>query len=63
MQLKHDVFRYAVSVAAFNGAGTGPFSIPLFQDTREGGKYAQVLSLENTDSPWDFNQNLSIFLV
>ncbi|XP_052751034.1 cell adhesion molecule Dscam2-like [Galleria mellonella] len=28
--------RYAVSVAAFNGAGIGPFSIPLFQDTREG---------------------------
>ncbi|XP_063631935.1 cell adhesion molecule Dscam2-like [Cydia splendana] len=28
--------RYAVSVAAFNSAGTGPFSIPLFQDTREG---------------------------
>ncbi|KAJ2944823.1 hypothetical protein O0L34_g1715 [Tuta absoluta] len=28
--------RYSVSVAAFNGAGTGPFSIPMFQDTREG---------------------------
>ncbi|KAL0810846.1 hypothetical protein ABMA28_010156 [Loxostege sticticalis] len=28
--------RYAVSIAAFNGAGTGPYSIPLFQDTREG---------------------------
>ncbi|XP_026316076.1 Down syndrome cell adhesion molecule-like protein Dscam2 [Hyposmocoma kahamanoa] len=28
--------RYAVSIAAFNNAGTGPFSIPLFQDTREG---------------------------
>ncbi|KAH9635260.1 hypothetical protein HF086_001916 [Spodoptera exigua] len=28
--------RYAVSVAAFNSAGSGPFSIPLFQDTREG---------------------------
>ncbi|CAG4944890.1 unnamed protein product, partial [Parnassius apollo] len=28
--------RYAVSIAAFNGAGAGPFSIPLFQDTREG---------------------------
>ncbi|XP_049880957.1 Down syndrome cell adhesion molecule-like protein Dscam2 [Pectinophora gossypiella] len=28
--------RYSVSIAAFNGAGTGPFSIPLFQDTREG---------------------------
>ncbi|KAJ8708410.1 hypothetical protein PYW07_010535 [Mythimna separata] len=30
--------RYAVSVAAFNSAGSGPFSVPLFQDTREGGK-------------------------
>ncbi|CAH2058075.1 unnamed protein product, partial [Iphiclides podalirius] len=28
--------RYAVSIAAFNGAGAGPFSIALFQDTREG---------------------------
>ncbi|XP_069355556.1 cell adhesion molecule Dscam2-like isoform X2 [Maniola hyperantus] len=28
--------RYSVSIAAFNGAGNGPFSIPLFQDTREG---------------------------
>ncbi|PZC75288.1 hypothetical protein B5X24_HaOG206490 [Helicoverpa armigera] len=28
--------RYAVSVAAFNSAGSGPFSVPLFQDTREG---------------------------
>ncbi|KPJ15639.1 Down syndrome cell adhesion molecule-like protein CG42256, partial [Papilio machaon] len=28
--------RYAVSIAAFNGAGAGPFSIPMFQDTREG---------------------------
>ncbi|KAG7296730.1 hypothetical protein JYU34_020631, partial [Plutella xylostella] len=28
--------RYAVSVAAFNGAGSGPYSIPVFQDTREG---------------------------
>ncbi|CAG9792423.1 unnamed protein product [Diatraea saccharalis] len=28
--------RYAVSIAAFNSAGMGPFSIPLFQDTREG---------------------------
>ncbi|XP_053620257.1 cell adhesion molecule Dscam2-like [Plodia interpunctella] len=28
--------RYAVSVSAFNSAGIGPFSIPLFQDTREG---------------------------
>ncbi|CAH0598254.1 unnamed protein product [Chrysodeixis includens] len=28
--------RYAVSIAAFNSAGAGPFSVPLFQDTREG---------------------------
>ncbi|XP_028035363.1 Down syndrome cell adhesion molecule-like protein Dscam2 [Bombyx mandarina] len=28
--------RYAVSIAAYNNAGTGPFSVPLFQDTREG---------------------------
>lgn len=28
--------RYAVSVAAFNSAGSGPYSVPLFQDTREG---------------------------
>ncbi|GBP46204.1 hypothetical protein EVAR_82202_1 [Eumeta japonica] len=30
--------RYAVSVAAFNNAGAGPFSMPLFQDTREGAR-------------------------
>ncbi|KAI8423609.1 hypothetical protein MSG28_012677 [Choristoneura fumiferana] len=38
--------RYAVSVAAFNGAGTGPFSIPLFQDTREGAPEEGPTSVE-----------------
>ncbi|XP_041972125.1 Down syndrome cell adhesion molecule-like protein Dscam2 [Aricia agestis] len=28
--------RYSISIAAFNSAGSGPFSIPLYQDTREG---------------------------
>ncbi|VVD02990.1 unnamed protein product [Leptidea sinapis] len=38
--------RYAVSVAAFNGADTGPYSIPIFEDTREGGRQWQ-----NSTSP------------
>ncbi|XP_050356636.1 cell adhesion molecule Dscam2-like [Nymphalis io] len=28
--------RYAVSVSAFNSAGNGPFSLPVYQTTREG---------------------------
>ncbi|KAG6461797.1 hypothetical protein O3G_MSEX012863, partial [Manduca sexta] len=28
--------RYAVSVSAFNAAGNGPFSVPVYQATREG---------------------------
>ncbi|KPJ09867.1 Down syndrome cell adhesion molecule-like protein CG42256 [Papilio machaon] len=28
--------RYAVSVSAFNSAGTGPYSLPVYQTTREG---------------------------
>ncbi|CAK1547627.1 unnamed protein product [Leptosia nina] len=28
--------RYAVSISAFNNAGSGPFSLPVFQETREG---------------------------
>ncbi|XP_053620359.1 cell adhesion molecule Dscam2-like [Plodia interpunctella] len=28
--------RYAVSVSAFNSAGNGPFSLPVYQSTREG---------------------------
>ncbi|KAJ0171737.1 hypothetical protein K1T71_012500 [Dendrolimus kikuchii] len=28
--------RYAVSVSAFNSAGSGPFSLPVYQTTREG---------------------------
>ncbi|KAL4716781.1 hypothetical protein ACJJTC_001937, partial [Scirpophaga incertulas] len=28
--------RYSVTIAAFNSAGIGPFSVPIFQDTREG---------------------------
>ncbi|XP_026497731.2 cell adhesion molecule Dscam2-like [Vanessa tameamea] len=38
--------RYSVSIAAFNGAGNGPFSIPLFQDTREGAPEEGPTSVE-----------------
>ncbi|XP_072946395.1 cell adhesion molecule Dscam2-like [Epargyreus clarus] len=38
--------RYAVSIAAFNSAGNGPFSIPLFQDTREGAPEEGPTSVE-----------------
>ncbi|XP_063834012.1 cell adhesion molecule Dscam1-like [Ostrinia nubilalis] len=38
--------RYAVSIAAFNGAGSGPYSIPLFQDTREGAPEEAPSSVE-----------------
>lgn len=30
-------FRYAVTISAFNSAGSGPFSLPVYQDTMEGG--------------------------
>ncbi|XP_061384730.1 cell adhesion molecule Dscam2-like [Danaus plexippus] len=38
--------RYSVSIAAFNSAGNGPFSIPLFQDTREGAPEEGPTSVE-----------------
>ncbi|XP_038218220.1 Down syndrome cell adhesion molecule-like protein Dscam2 [Zerene cesonia] len=38
--------RYAISVAAFNSAGNGPFSIPLFEDTREGAPEEGPTSVE-----------------
>ncbi|XP_050680620.1 cell adhesion molecule Dscam2-like [Leptidea sinapis] len=38
--------RYAVSVAAFNGADTGPYSIPIFEDTREGAPEEGPTSVE-----------------
>ncbi|XP_047519223.1 Down syndrome cell adhesion molecule-like protein Dscam2 [Pieris napi] len=38
--------RYAVSVAAFNSAGNGPFSIALFEDTREGAPEEGPTSVE-----------------
>ncbi|KAJ0171775.1 hypothetical protein K1T71_012538 [Dendrolimus kikuchii] len=38
--------RYAVTVAAYNGAGTGPFSISMFQDTREGAPEESPSSVE-----------------
>ncbi|XP_073960738.1 cell adhesion molecule Dscam1-like [Choristoneura fumiferana] len=38
--------RYAVSVAGFTSAGSGPFSIPVFQDTREGAPEQAPLSPE-----------------
>lgn len=50
----HWFLRYAVSVAAFNGAGPGPYSVPLFQDTREGGKLPLPLPLPSTG---DLHQN------
>ncbi|XP_052752723.1 cell adhesion molecule Dscam2-like [Galleria mellonella] len=28
--------RYSISISAFNNAGSGPYSLPVFQDTREG---------------------------
>ncbi|XP_045454942.1 Down syndrome cell adhesion molecule-like protein Dscam2 [Melitaea cinxia] len=38
--------RYSVSIAAFNSAGNGPFSTPLFQDTREGAPEEGPTSVE-----------------
>ncbi|KOB69582.1 Uncharacterized protein OBRU01_16502, partial [Operophtera brumata] len=35
--------RYAVSISAFNSAGNGPFSMPVYQTTREGEVYLQSL--------------------
>ncbi|XP_061704982.1 cell adhesion molecule Dscam2-like [Cydia pomonella] len=40
--------RYAVSIAAFTSAGSGPFSIPVFQDTREGAPEQAPLAVECT---------------
>lgn len=36
-------FRYAVSVSAFNSAGNGPYSLPVYQTTREGGEYIEII--------------------
>ncbi|RVE41204.1 hypothetical protein evm_014145 [Chilo suppressalis] len=40
--------RYAVSVSLFNNAGTGPFSLPVLQDTREGAPEQAPPSVECT---------------
>ncbi|CAG9564399.1 unnamed protein product [Danaus chrysippus] len=40
--------RYAVSISAFNTAGSGPFSIPVFQDTMEGAPEIAPSSVECT---------------
>ncbi|CAG9568530.1 unnamed protein product [Danaus chrysippus] len=40
--------RYAVSISAFNSAGSGPFSIPVFQDTMEGAPEIAPSSVECT---------------
>ncbi|XP_022837206.1 Down syndrome cell adhesion molecule-like protein Dscam2 [Spodoptera litura] len=40
--------RYSVSVAAFTNAGSGPFSLPVFQDTREGAPEQAPSSVECT---------------
>ncbi|XP_013147057.1 PREDICTED: Down syndrome cell adhesion molecule-like protein Dscam2 [Papilio polytes] len=40
--------RYAVSISAFNGAGSGPFSLPVFQDTMEGAPEHAPTSVECT---------------
>ncbi|XP_038217932.1 Down syndrome cell adhesion molecule-like protein Dscam2 [Zerene cesonia] len=44
--LKHT--RYAVSVAAFNSAGSGPFSAPVTQETRAGAPESAPSSVECT---------------
>ncbi|XP_060807716.1 cell adhesion molecule Dscam2 [Amyelois transitella] len=38
--------RYSVSVSAFTSAGSGPFSLPVFQDTREGAPEQSPSSIE-----------------
>ncbi|XP_045762369.1 Down syndrome cell adhesion molecule-like protein Dscam2 isoform X1 [Maniola jurtina] len=38
--------RYAVSVSAFNSAGNGPFSLPVYQTTREGAPEEAPSSVE-----------------
>ncbi|KAJ0171731.1 hypothetical protein K1T71_012494 [Dendrolimus kikuchii] len=40
--------RYAVAVSAFTSAGSGPFSLPVFQDTREGAPEQSPSSVECT---------------
>ncbi|XP_037299251.1 Down syndrome cell adhesion molecule-like protein Dscam2 [Manduca sexta] len=40
--------KYAVSVSAFTSAGSGPFSLPVFQDTREGAPEQAPSSVECT---------------
>ncbi|XP_045762368.1 Down syndrome cell adhesion molecule-like protein Dscam2 [Maniola jurtina] len=40
--------RYAVSISAFNSAGSGPFSLPVFQDTMEGAPEHAPSSVECT---------------
>ncbi|XP_049881130.1 Down syndrome cell adhesion molecule-like protein Dscam2 [Pectinophora gossypiella] len=40
--------RYSVSVAAFTSAGSGPFSLPVYQDTREGAPEQAPSSVECT---------------
>ncbi|XP_046972428.1 Down syndrome cell adhesion molecule-like protein Dscam2 [Vanessa cardui] len=40
--------RYAVSISAFNSAGSGPFSLPVFQDTMEGAPEHAPASVECT---------------
>ncbi|CAH0715045.1 unnamed protein product, partial [Brenthis ino] len=40
--------RYAVSISAFNSAGSGPFSLPVFQDTLEGAPEHAPSSVECT---------------
>ncbi|XP_072946504.1 cell adhesion molecule Dscam2-like [Epargyreus clarus] len=38
--------RYAVSISAFNSAGNGPFSLPVYQTTREGAPEQPPLGVE-----------------
>ncbi|XP_047519401.1 Down syndrome cell adhesion molecule-like protein Dscam2 isoform X1 [Pieris napi] len=40
--------RYAVTISAFNSAGSGPFSSPVFQETREGAPENAPTSVECT---------------
>ncbi|XP_072946516.1 cell adhesion molecule Dscam2-like [Epargyreus clarus] len=40
--------RYAVSLSAFNSAGSGPFSLPVYQDTMEGAPEQAPSSVECT---------------
>ncbi|KAL0810748.1 hypothetical protein ABMA28_010066 [Loxostege sticticalis] len=40
--------RYAVSISAFTNAGSGPFSLPILQDTREGAPEHAPSSVECT---------------